>query len=114
MKSGTRKTALAGLAGVAVAAIALSGCSGSGDQGDGDQVTLEVQSAMAEGTPRYDALSALAKAYEDENPDVKVTGAIRQMNWLNTIVAITTIGKMNASAFTIDVIFVPVNSVCLK
>lgn len=72
MKSRSRKAALAGLAGLAAAAVALSGCSGSGDPGDGEQVTLEVQSAMAEGTPRYDALSDLAKAYEKQNPDVKV------------------------------------------
>ena len=39
---------------------------------------------------------------------------IDQMNWLNTIVAIAAIGKMNASAFTIDVIFVPVSSVWRK
>lgn len=71
MSRGTR-AALAGLAGLAAAAVALSGCSGSGDPGDGEQITLEVQSAMAEGTPRYDALNALAKAYEKDNPDVKV------------------------------------------
>lgn len=72
MKSGSTKRALAGVAGLAAAAVALSGCSGSADPGDGEKVTLEVQSAMAEGTPRYEALSALAEAYEDENPDVKV------------------------------------------
>lgn len=72
MKSGSRKRALAGVAGLAAAAVVLSGCSGSGDPGDGEKITLEVQSAMAEGTPRYDALSALAKAYEDDNPDVKI------------------------------------------
>ncbi|MEV7618739.1 extracellular solute-binding protein [Microbacterium sp. NPDC089321] len=72
MKSGSTKRALAGFAGLAAAAVALSGCSGSGDPGDGGKITLEVQSAMAEGTPRYEALSALAKAYEDENSDVKV------------------------------------------
>ncbi|WP_182252306.1 ABC transporter substrate-binding protein [Microbacterium esteraromaticum] len=63
---------LAGFAGLAAAAVALSGCSGSGGPGDGDKVALEVQSAMAEGTPRFDALGKLAKAYEDDNPDVKV------------------------------------------
>ncbi|MGW9627920.1 ABC transporter substrate-binding protein [Microbacterium sp. NPDC055521] len=63
---------MVGFAGLTAAAVALSGCSGSGDPGDGDQVTLEVQSAMAEGTPRYEVLSALAKAYEKDNPDVKV------------------------------------------
>lgn len=70
MTSQRRKTTLMGAAGLTIAALALSGCSGSGD--DGGQVTLELQSAMGEDTPRFEALSALAQAYEDENPDVKI------------------------------------------
>lgn len=72
MTSQRRKTTLMGAAGVAIAALALSGCSASGDDSDGGQATLELQSAMGEDTPRFEALSALAQAYEDENPDVKI------------------------------------------
>lgn len=72
MRSLGTKRILLGFAGLTAAAVALSGCSGSGDPGDGDKVTLEVQSAMGEGTPRYEALSALAEAYEKDNPDVKI------------------------------------------
>ncbi|UNK70228.1 ABC transporter substrate-binding protein [Microbacterium sp. H1-D42] len=61
---------MVGVAGVIVAAIALSGCSSSGD-GGGD-VTLELQSAMAADSPRFESLSALAKAYEADNPNVKI------------------------------------------
>lgn len=67
--SQVRRT-LAGMAGVIVAAVALSGCSGAG--GDGGEVTLELQSAMGEDTPRYQSLLALAEAYEADNPDVKI------------------------------------------
>ncbi|MFS2280545.1 extracellular solute-binding protein [Microbacterium sp. OR21] len=63
---------MVGFAGLTAAAVALSGCSGSGDPGDGDKVTLEVQSAMGEGTPRYNSLSDLARAYEKDNPGVKI------------------------------------------
>ncbi|WP_336646649.1 ABC transporter substrate-binding protein [Microbacterium sp. USHLN186] len=72
MMSPHRKPMLAGAAVLAVAALALSGCSGAGDGGDGEKVELEVQSAMAEGTARYDSLSALAEAYEKKNSDVKI------------------------------------------
>ena len=70
MTSQNRKAVLAGAAGILATAVVLSGCSGSGDDGGG--VTLELQSAMAEDSPRFQSLSDLAKAYEDENPDVKI------------------------------------------
>ena len=68
MSQGRRMLAMA--AGLVVAAVALSGCSGSSDSGG--EVTLELQSAMAADTPRYKSLSALAEAYEADNPDVKI------------------------------------------
>lgn len=72
MMSPHRKPVLAGAAVLTVAALALSGCSGAGEGGEGEKVELEVQSAMAEGTARYDSLSALAEAYEKKNSDVKI------------------------------------------
>ncbi|MBN8205257.1 carbohydrate ABC transporter substrate-binding protein [Microbacterium esteraromaticum] len=63
------KKALAGPAVLIIAALALTGCSGPGDDGE---VTLELQSAMAEDSPRFQSLSALAAAYEDENPGVTI------------------------------------------
>ncbi|MEJ1088155.1 extracellular solute-binding protein [Microbacterium sp. Mu-80] len=68
--SQVRKAGLAGAAGLVVAAVVLSGCSGAGD--GGGEVTLELQSAMAEDSPRFESLSTLAKAYEDENPGVTI------------------------------------------
>lgn len=62
------------VAALAGAAVILSGCSATGDKGSagGDEITLEVQSAMAEGTPRYDSLVSLAKAFEADNAGVKI------------------------------------------
>jgi len=42
------------------------------------------------------------------------TGPMRQIKWLNTTVEISTTGKMNSSALSIEVIFVPVSSVLRK
>lgn len=72
MKSQSSRSVMAGAVGVTALAVVLSGCSGTSDAGDGGEVTLEVQSAMAEGTPRYDSLVSLAEAYEKDNPGVNV------------------------------------------
>lgn len=71
MKSNSRKATLAGAATLAVAAIALSGCSGA-TGGGGGEVTLELQSAMAEDTPRFESMVSLAKAFEQEHEGVKI------------------------------------------
>lgn len=73
MMSRGPKQLLTSLAVIAATTVILSGCSSSDEPDGGAQdITLEVQSAMAEGTPRFDSLSALAKAYESENSGVTI------------------------------------------
>lgn len=73
MNSRNKRTVLVGAAGLAIVALVLSGCSGaSGGTDDGGKVTLEVQSAMSQDTPRYDSMVSLAKAFEKKHKNIKV------------------------------------------